>query len=183
MWNNWVLPNGLTCFYKQSAGVPLAAATLLLRSGSACEAISQAGLASLTADLMLQGTRRRSSLRIAEAVEAVGASLGASATEDYTEMGFSAPVGSLARILDVAADVLTEPSFPSAEIRKESADVLASLESRKDSQFTVAFDAFNAAMFGPRHPYGRRPPPGRARQSRRTAATDATCSPTSTTSP
>lgn len=71
----WRLPNGLTVLYRQSPGVPLAAATLLLRTGSRDETSRQAGLASLTTDLMMQGTRKRSARRIAEEIESIGASL------------------------------------------------------------------------------------------------------------
>jgi predicted Zn-dependent peptidase len=85
----------------------------------------------------------------------VGAALGAHALEDYTELGFSAPVASLSRILDVTADSLTGASFPSPEVIKERAHVLAALKSRKDTLFNVAYDAFSAALFGSHHPYGR----------------------------
>jgi zinc protease len=151
----WILPNGLTCFYQQSAGLPLAAATLMMRTGSAYEPQAHHGLAGLTADLMLQGTQRRSPKQIADEIESVGAALGAHALEDYTEVGFSSPVGSLAHIFDVVTDVLTRASFPMVEVKKERAHVLASLKSRKDTLFNVAYDAFSPALFGAHHPYGR----------------------------
>src|SRR5471030_3132364 len=117
--HRWVLPNGLTFLYRESPGVPLAAATLLLRTGSRDETPRQAGLASLTTELMMQGTRRRSSRRIAEEIESIGASLGAQASEDYSEMGFVTPAAHVSRVLDVMVDVLTNPSFPQEEIKKE----------------------------------------------------------------
>jgi zinc protease len=74
-----VLPNGLTFLYRQTPGVPLAAGTVLLPTGSSQENPAQAGLANLTADLLLQGTRSRSARRIADEIESVGASLGTQA--------------------------------------------------------------------------------------------------------
>jgi zinc protease len=150
----WVLPNGLTCLYRHSPGVPLAAATLLMRTGSLDEEPSQAGLASLTAELMLQGTRRRSARRIAEDIESVGASMGTQTSEDSTALGFVAPMDELDRMLQVTAEVLSQPVFPLEEIKKERAQVLAGLQSRKDSIFNFAYDAFNTALFGS-HAYGR----------------------------
>src|SRR4051812_6566772 len=96
-----LLSNGVTFLYRESPGVPLAAATLLLRSGTRDETPDQAGLASLTADLMLQGSRTRNARKIAQEIESVGASLGAQASEDYTEFGFQTPVARLERLLDV----------------------------------------------------------------------------------
>jgi zinc protease len=152
--DRWVLRNGLVVLFRESPGVPLAAATLFLRSGTQNEKPNQAGLANLTCELLMQGTRRRSALRIAEDVESVGASLGSQAAEDYTEFGFASPVQQLSRLLDVLADILIHPTFPPDEIKKERAGVLASLISRADSIFNLAYDAFNAQLFGD-HPYGR----------------------------
>jgi zinc protease len=150
----WVLPNGLTFLYRHSPGVPLAAATLLIRAGSLDEAPHQAGLASLTVELMLQGTRRRSARRLAEDIESVGASMGSQTSEDSTALGFIAPMDELDRMLIVLAEVLTQPVFPPDEIKKERANVLAGLQSRQDSIFNFTYDAFNSALFG-KHPYGR----------------------------
>jgi zinc protease len=149
-----ILSNGLTFLYRRSPGVPLAAGTLLLRCGTRDEPSARAGLASLTVDLMLQGTRRRNARRIANEIESVGASLGAQASEDYTEVGFTAPVAHLDRILHVLAEILTEPAFSQPEITKEREQVLASLKSRKDSIFNFAYDHFNQTLYGD-HAYGR----------------------------
>lgn len=150
----WILPNGLTVLYRPSPAMPLVASTLLLRTGSYFEGRPQAGLASLTMDLMLSGTRRRSAHQIAETIELAGASIGAQSSEDYGEMGFIAPAGQWTRALDILSDALRHPLFPSAEIAKERAQVLASIQSRHDSIFTLAHDRFNRALFGS-HPYGR----------------------------
>jgi zinc protease len=148
------LANGLTFLYRQSPGVPLSAGTVLIPVGSSHEKPAQAGLANLTTDLLLQGTRRRSARTLAEDIESVGASLGSQASEDYTEMGFVTPDTQLPRILDVLVESLAEPVFPNDEIKKERDSVLAALESRQDSIFSYAYDAFNARFYG-NHAYGR----------------------------
>jgi zinc protease len=153
-WIETTLDNGLTFLYRQAAGVPLTAATLLLRTGSRDEKPEQAGLANLTLEMMLQGTRGQTSLQLARRIESVGASLGAQAGEDYSELGFVAPAEHVGRLLEILADILVEPAFPAQELKKERASVLASLQSRKDSLFNVAYDAMNAQLFAG-HPYGR----------------------------
>ena len=150
----WTLANGMTILYRRDAGFPLASATLLFRAGSRQESHAEAGLCSMTIDLLLQGTRRHNARQIARVLESVGASLGTQAHEDFAEMGFVVPASEMDRVLDITAEVLQEPSFPPAEIVKEKAHVLASLASRKDSIFNVAYDALNQAMYD-EHPYGR----------------------------
>jgi zinc protease len=153
-WEEIVLANGLIFLYRQSPGFPLATASMLIQSGSREESPSDSGLASFTTELMLQGTRSRTSIQMAHAIESVGASLGAQASEDYSEAGFVAPVDHVDRLLDILAETLTEPAFAAKEIEKERSQTLASLKSRHDSIFNVAYDALNARLFGA-HPYGR----------------------------
>ena len=152
--DRWVLPNGLTLLYQSSPSLPLAAGTLLLRTGSLYESPSQAGLANLTVELLLQGTRQYSAEQVADKVESVGASLGTQTSDDYVEIGWAAPAQRLASVLEVLLDLLVNPRFAPAEISKEKAQVLASLSSRYDTLFNIAHDQFNALLFG-NHPYGR----------------------------
>lgn len=161
----WTLPNGLTVLYQHSPGIPLAAASVLTRSGSLYEKPFQAGLANLAWELLLSGTRRRSAREIAEVTESMGSSLGVQASEDYSEIGFVAPVDQLELVLDVVMDILMNPTFPLTEIKKERASVLAGLKSRQDTIFNRAYDCFNATFFGS-HPYGR-PVEGTERAVRR----------------
>jgi predicted Zn-dependent peptidase len=150
----WTLANGLRVLYQQDADFPLASATLILAAGSRKEKRSDAGLSSMTIDLLMQGTRKRNARAIARVMESVGASMGTQAHEDYAEMGFVVPATEIDRALDVMREVLHEPSFPPEEVVKEKAHVLASLESRRDAIFNLAYDHFNKALYGD-HPYGR----------------------------
>ena len=150
----WTLANGMTVLYRRDAAFPLASGTLLFRAGSRRETGAEAGLCSMTIDLLMQGTRRRDARQIARVMESVGASMGTQAHDDYSEMGFVVPSTELDRALDVMAEVLQEPSFPREEIIKEKSHVLASLASRRDAIFNLAYDAINKTLYGD-HPYGR----------------------------
>ena len=154
MTHRWVLPNGLTLLYQSSPALPLAAGTLLLRTGSLYESPRQAGLANLAVELLLQGTRRHSAEQLADKIESVGASLGTQTSDDYVEIGWAAPAQKLGSVLEVLLDLLTQPRFAPSEITKEKAEVLASLSTRYDTLFNIAHDPFNALLFGG-HPYGR----------------------------
>jgi len=150
----WRLKNGLTVLYRRDPSFPLTSATLLFDMGSRSELPKEAGLCSITVDLLMQGTRRRTARQLATVMESVGASMGTQVHEDYSELGFVVPATELDRAFGVMAEILKEPSFPKEEIIKEKAHVLAGLSSRKDAIFNVAYDALNSAMYG-RHAYGR----------------------------
>jgi len=151
---HWTLANGLKVLYQEDPLFPLASATFLFPTGSRKENRAQAGLSSMTIDLLMQGTRKRNARAIARVMESVGASMGTQAHEDYVEMGFIVPATEIDRALELSTEVLREPSFPAEEITKEKAHVLASLRSRRDALFNVAYDHLNRAIYG-EHPYGR----------------------------
>jgi zinc protease len=150
----WTLDNGLKVLYEQGNAMPLAGATLLWPTGSRHEPHSMAGLSSLTIDLLMQGTVGRTARQIAQALESIGASMGTQGREDYSEMGLVVPAANFGQALAMMREVVRQPTFPADEINKEKAHVLASLESRKDSIFNVAYDALNTALYGD-HAYGR----------------------------
>lgn len=152
--SRWTLPNGLNVLYQQDPSFPLACASLLMRAGSRLETPVQAGLSSMSIDLLMQGTRRHDAKEIARQMELIGASMGTQAHEDYSEMGFIAPAKEMRQAFGMMAEILKEPAFPQDEIKKERAHILAGLRSRKDAIFHLAYDHFSKALFSD-HPYGR----------------------------
>lgn len=134
--------------------MPLVAATLLIRGGSAQEEATDAGLCHLTTEVLLQGTRKRRPHALAAEVESMGAFLGGHASDDLTEFGFVTPAQNLPRTLDVLIDCLTGSIFPQGELDRERAHILASLASRHDTIFNVAYDRLLSELYGS-HPYGR----------------------------
>jgi zinc protease len=156
------LPSGLQLVVAERAGVPLAAARLVLRGGAALDPHGRAGLAHLVALAARRGTRRRSGPEIDLAVESLGAELGAGVDEDASYFGLSAPAEVLPRCLDILADVASDPTFPSAEVQRLRRREIASLAHDLDEPAVVADRAMLQAAFG-RHPYGH-PPEGRVRE-------------------
>ena len=110
----------MTVLYQEDNDFPLVFATLLFRAGSREERDEQAGLCSMTIDLLMQGTRHRNARKLANVMELVGASMGTQVHEDYSEMGL-VPSAEIDRAFGVISEVLAEPFFPPAEIVKEKA--------------------------------------------------------------
>ena len=81
----WVLNNGLTVLYRYDKDFPLVYATHLFKIGSLNERAPDAGLCSMTVDLLMQGTRRHNAKELARQMESVGASMGTQVHEDYAE--------------------------------------------------------------------------------------------------
>jgi zinc protease len=147
------LAGGLRVVVGRRPGVPLAAARLLVRAGSALDPAGAFGLAHMVAATSRRGAGRRTGTAIDDLVESLGADLGGGAEEDATVHGLSAPVEVLPRLLEVLADVVTRPTFPQAEFERLRRREQAELAHDADEPGTVADRALLEAVYGG-HPYG-----------------------------
>lgn len=147
------LPGGLPVIFVESHDLPLVSMSLVIKHGSGSNPPGQAGLAELTAGLLDEGTKNRSSTQISDEVEQLGASLSAYASWDASVVNVFAMSEVLDRALAVWADVLLNPAFPPAELERVKANVLAGIVRRKDSPPAVASVALARALYGDAHPY------------------------------
>jgi zinc protease len=140
----WVIPR---------RDLPIVAATFVLDAGASTHGPGQGGLASLTADLLDEGTTSRSSHEIALAVEGMGTSLSVSAGWDGSYVGLQCLVNHLEPTLDLAVDILRNPAFPMAEWERIHAQTLAGLKAERDGAEARASRALLRALFDGDHPY------------------------------
>jgi len=150
-----VLENGLVLIVVPRPGLPLVKAIALVGAGSLVEDSGQAGIAALTARLLLRGTASRSGEQMSQAIEAVGGSLEAEAERDAAAVTLSVLTKDLRLGLTLLADSLQSPTFPEAELERERRNLLASLAQRVEEPGFQAQDLFVATLYGPAHPYGR----------------------------
>jgi predicted Zn-dependent peptidase len=149
------LSNGLAVWIVEQHEVPLASLTLLVSTaGSSQDPRGQYGVASLTAAMLVEGAGARASLEIADAVDFLGASLGANSSVDSAAVRMRTPVARLADALPIMADVALRPTFPAAELERLRRERLTTLLQSRDSPETIVGLAFSRVVFGPAHRYG-----------------------------
>ncbi|MET0982605.1 MAG: pitrilysin family protein, partial [Telluria sp.] len=148
------LANGLTVIHHYNPALPLVAAELVIKSGSSANPDALPGLAGFTAQMLTEGTATRSAPRIADEVAQLGAFLDAGSSIDASSVSLLALRANFGAALDVLADVVRNPAFPTAEVERQRASRLGDLIQQRDEPEVVAALAANAALYGPRHPYG-----------------------------
>ena len=148
------LANDLVLLYAEATELPLVTVQLLIRAGTLVEPPTKAGLANLTAQLLLSGTKTRTAAQIAQELDFLGAKLGASGGDDYTTVSLTVLKKDLAAGLNLLKDVLLNPVFAPAEVQRKVAQIKASLKSDEDEPGVVASRTFARELFGP-FPYGR----------------------------
>jgi zinc protease len=151
------LSNGLQVWLVERHQLPLVAFNLVLQAGSDHDPMNQPGLASMTADVIDEGTKSRSTLEISEEFESIGASFNINSSWDGTFITLNCLSKFMAKGLDVFADVLLNPIFPQKEFDRQQKQRLTSLMQQKDQATTIANNAFSRIIYGTNHPYGENP--------------------------
>jgi zinc protease len=140
----WVVPR---------RDLPIVAATVAVAAGAGAHDATRGGLAALTAGMMDEGTATRSSQDLALAAESMGTHLTTHCGWDGSYVGLQCLTPHLAASLDLAADVLLNPSFPESEWARVRAQTLAALQAERDSAESRAYRALLRALYEPGHPY------------------------------
>ncbi len=150
------LPNGLQVWLVEQNELPTVALNLVIQAGSDHD-MNQPGLSSMTADVLDEGTKSRTSLQIAEEIESLGANFGTSSSLDGSFITLNTLTKHLDRALDVFADVLTNPTFPPKEFERLRKQRLTGLIQQRDQPVAIANNAYSYILYGSGHPYGNNP--------------------------
>lgn len=151
---DYTLANGVRVVLAQRATLPLVSLELQFRGGASAHPAAKAGLAALAADMLDEGTRTRSALDIADAVDILGATLSSTAGYDASQLRLSVLARRFPEALAILADVVMNPTFPEAELRRVREERLARVVQRSDVPAALADDAFARVLYGADHPYG-----------------------------
>ncbi len=147
------LPNGMKLVLLEDHTQPALWMRLALPAGSVRDPHDKAGLASVTAQMLVKGTNGRSESQIADLIDGLGASLDASAGEDFFSIsanGLSAYGDTLFGLL---ADVTLRPTFPTEELERTRTQTLSGVTFSLSQPATIANAALNRLIYGA-HPYG-----------------------------
>jgi zinc protease len=148
------LGNGLKVFVIKSDRLPVASVQLAIRAGRMHEPITQLGVAEFTADMLVKGTKRRDALAIAKAIDFVGGTIASDATFEATLMSCSVLSRNLRTCLELLPEMLTQPSFPEAELAKVRDQALAAVRQRLDDAGRLASDHVQNLLWGNEHVRG-----------------------------
>lgn len=139
------LDNGVEVVTIPLAGKTLCAAELVLDAGASYDEIE--GVANLLARAFNEGTTKRDAGGFADASEALGMQLGASAGWDSLTLSLTAPRSRLAQALDLMAEAAWTPSIPADGFDRIKRVRLVQIEQEK------ANPAQRASLEFPKHAY------------------------------
>src|SRR3978361_755577 len=122
------LSNGLPVWIVEMHEVPVVQVNLVVQQGgTAADPAGKYGVASLTTAMLTEGAGSRSSLEIADAIDFLGADLGAVSSFDSSAVRLHVPVARLQEALPIMADVALRPTFPQDELERARQQRLTSI--------------------------------------------------------
>jgi zinc protease len=148
------LSNGLNLWIVQQHELPIVSMNLVINAGGMLESSDKAGVASMTAAMLTQGTKTRSALDISNTLQSIGAQVNAGASWDNSGVTMQTITRNLDKALDVFADVVKNPAFPDSEYQTLKRRTLASFIQRRSSNTAVAGVVYDRVLYGDQ-PYGR----------------------------
>src|SRR5688500_7311910 len=149
------LANGMGLIAVHLPGRALVTASLVLPSGAADEPEKQAGVTSLMARALTEGTERHDAIGLTEAAERLGASLHAEAGWDGLSISVDVPAERLSQALELAAEVAMQPTFPAADVERMRDERLNDLLQAKADPRRRADDGFVETIYAAGSPYSR----------------------------
>src|SRR6266850_678166 len=147
------LSNGLPIWLVVMKKVPVVQVNLVVFAGTADDPAGKFGVAGLTTAMLTEGAGSRSSLAIADAVDFLGADLGAGSGIDASAVRLHVPVARLADALPIMADVALRPTFSKDELERLRKERLTSLLQSRDDPATISSAAFSRILYGKGHRY------------------------------
>ena len=142
------LPNGLRVFVVSDHREPAIAARLvILSAGSLNDPANTPGVAAMTANLLTQGTEKRSEQDIAQAIDFVGGALSASADKDDTTVSVNVVKKDVELGMDLMSDVVLHPAFKQEELDRQVQQLLSNLQLQYSDPNYLASAVFNRVVF------------------------------------
>ena len=152
--DDFTLSNGMKVTIVPYGAIPKLAIRAYVRAGEVDEPANQVWMSRLTALLMKEGTKTRSSEQVAQDAADMGGQLEIEAHSEYTTAGGVVLSEFAPKFIALLADTLENPLFPSAQLARLKANLGRELAVDKSEPNALARERFLQVLF-PGSPYGR----------------------------
>ena len=149
------LSNGLKVVLSRRTSIPVVRLSTIIDGGFAADDPQKPGVASMTMQMLTEGTTARSSLQIADELAALGLDIFATSDLDVVRVSMSALKDQLDPALTIYTDVIRNPSFPQSDLERVRRITLANIKQEKVQPFTMGLRVLPLLLYGPSHAYGQ----------------------------
>ncbi len=148
----FTLANGLQLFLLPDSSTPTVTLSGYIKAGKEFDPENQAGLASLVADNLINGTKTQDALNIAKTLEERGVTLNFITYTEGVEIQGNSLASDLPILMQTLADVVKNPTFPHKELELSRKQALSNLKQELDDPAEVARKTFFQSVYPENHP-------------------------------
>jgi predicted Zn-dependent peptidase len=134
------LPTGLIVVTDAMSHLETASLGVWVDVGSRDERPDEHGISHLLEHMAFKGTSRRTARQIAEEIEAVGGDLNAATSIETTAYYARVLRADVSLALDVLSDILADPSFDQAELKREQNVIVQEIGAAEDTPDDLIWD-------------------------------------------
>ena len=141
------LPNGLRIVTERMPGLASASVGVWVLAGGRHERLEQNGIAHFLEHMAFKGTKTRTALQIAEAIEDVGGYINAYTSREATAYYARVLKADVGLALDVISDIVLNSVFDPREIEVERHVILQEIGQALDTPDDIIFDWLQEAAY------------------------------------
>lgn len=149
------LPNGIKLIVQENHTLPIVSVYAAMPGGLSHETPENNGISYLISRTLTKGTARRSAVEIAKKIESIAGMIDGFCGRNSLGLRSEFLSEKLHDGFGLFAEVLTQASFNSEEVKKERAQQIETIQNQEDSLHAMAFVHFMKKLYGG-HPYGMR---------------------------
>ncbi len=146
-YNKTILPNGIKILSESIPYVKSFSLGFWFNVGSRDESFRNNGITHFIEHMLFKGTEKRSARKIAVEIESAGGYLNAFTSKEHTCYYGRGLAEHIEKTFDVISDMIQQPAFKPAEIKKESSVVVDELNDIEDNPEELIFDKFEELIF------------------------------------
>ncbi|AFZ59807.1 insulinase family protein [Anabaena cylindrica FACHB-243] len=150
---NFTLANGLKVLLLKDSSLPTINISGQINAGNEFDGNQKAGLANLTATNLMNGTKTKNALTLAQSLEDRGASLSFRANREGLSINGQGLSANLPILVETLADVVQNANFPSDQLELSRQRELISLKVQLDDPRTLGRRVFQQAIYPENHPF------------------------------
>ena len=139
------IDNNSTLIVNKHNNNDIIAMSIIAKGGEFIEKI--AGEGTLTAGLMLKGTKKYSSQELAQLMEESGIKISPNCNEDYFTINVQTTTSQIDLTLEILNEVLNNALLDDYELEKKRTEILNKIKQRRDVPMNVALENYKTLIF------------------------------------
>jgi len=153
VWNA-SLKNGLKVYGIENREIPLVSFDITIPGGHYLDPINKAGVASLMAQLMMQGTAQKTPAQLEEAIDLLGANISVNSTSEEIRLQARCLARNFESTLELAKEILLQPRWDETEFTRLKKALETNLKGQEANPAALASLNFTKLLYGPNHILG-----------------------------